>query len=45
VKGDDRNRLGQATQEVEALTRPLAEAIMQKAVQKDLKGKKLSDVL
>jgi len=45
MKGDNRNRLGQATQEVEALTRPLAEAIMQKAVQKDLKGKKLSDVL
>jgi molecular chaperone DnaK (HSP70) len=45
IKGADRNKLGQATQEVEALTRPLAEAIMQKTVQEDLQGKKVSDVL
>jgi chaperone protein DnaK len=45
LKGNDRNKLGQAIQEVEALTRPLAEAIMHKTVKEDLKGKKLSDVI
>jgi len=45
LTGEDRHPLRQAIQEVEALTRPLAEAIMQKTVQEDLKGKKLSDVL
>jgi molecular chaperone DnaK (HSP70) len=45
LKDADRDRLRLAVQEVETLTRPLAEAIMQKAVQEDLKGKKLSDVL
>ncbi len=45
LKGEDRHQLRQAIQEVETLTRPLAEAIMQKTVQEDLKGKKLSDVL
>jgi molecular chaperone DnaK len=45
LKGEDRHRLRQEIQEVEALTRPLAESIMQKTVKEDLEGKKLSDLL
>lgn len=45
LKSEDRHQIRQAIQEVETLTRPFAEAIMQKTVQEDLKGKKLSDVL
>ena len=45
IKGEDRDQLRQAMQEVEGLTRPLAEAIMEKTVKEDLEGKKLSDIL
>jgi molecular chaperone DnaK (HSP70) len=45
LKGEDRHQLRQAIQEVETLTRPLAEAMMQKTVKENLEGKKLSDVL
>jgi len=45
LKGEDRHQLRQAIQEVETLTRPLAEAMMQKTIKEDLEGKKLSDIL